>query len=262
VGAGQLPQSPSYRRALLLFFHDIYCLLTFRHVLIAFACFLGRVFSQPVSSSPSALAVYIHKACASIIDEAGPFSIADRPGPRSRVWFQEPLRCYFRFAPRLRGLRRFTFLRLSRLRMLRFKKAWKGYRKPSLKLVPPENPTDRITHIGAECDRDSKGECRPGKISTYGADETDFRPWYPDINRVGGSRIASQGKRTGDQQLLAPDASTLQDGGDPHDPAQSGRSRGKSWRSGYTMVRIDHYQSKREAGLTALLGLPQLQSIS
>jgi hypothetical protein len=146
--------------------------------------------------------------------------------------------------------------------MLRFKKAWKGYRKPSQKPVPPEDPTDRITHIGAECDRDSKGECRPGKISTYGADETDFRPWYPDINRGGGSRIASQGKRTGDQQLPAPDASTLQDRGDPHDPIQSGRSRGKSWRSGYAMVRTDHYQPKREAGLTALLGLPQLQSIS
>ena len=220
--------------------------------------FARSCFPQPVSSSSSALAVYVHKTCASVIHEAGPFSIADCPGPRSRVWFQEPLRCYFRFAPRLRGLRRFTFPRLSPLRMLRFKKAWKGYRKPSQKPVPPEDPTDRITHIGAECDRDSKGQYRPRKISADEADETDSRPWHPDVNRGGGSRIASQGKRTGDQQLPAPDASTLQDGGDPHDPVQSGRSRGKSWRSGYTMVRIDHYQSKREAGLTALLGLPRL----
>jgi hypothetical protein len=47
-----------------------------------------------------------------------------------------------------------------------------------------------------------------------------------------------------------------QDGGDAHDLTQSGRSRGKPWRSGYTMVCTDHYQSRREARLTRLLGVP------
>jgi hypothetical protein len=53
-----------------------------------------------------------------------------------------------------------------------------------------------------------------------------------------------------------------QDGGDTRDLVQSGRSRGKSWCSGYTTVHIDYHQLKREAGLAGLLGLPQLWSIS
>ena len=34
-----------------------------------------------------------------------------------------------------------------------------------------------------------------------------------------------------------------QDGGDAHDvdQVQSGKSRGKSWCSGHTIVRVDHY---------------------
>lgn len=53
-----------------------------------------------------------------------------------------------------------------------------------------------------------------------------------------------------------------QDGGDADDLVQSGRSRGKSRCSGYTMVRVDHYQSRREIGLAGHLGTPHIWLVS
>jgi hypothetical protein len=75
-----------------------------------------------------------------------------------------------------------------------------------------------------------------------------------DISHGGGSRITNQDRRIEDQQLPALNASALtlgleggntfgggHDGGDAHDPVQSGRSGGKFWRSGYTTAHIDYY---------------------
>ena len=53
-----------------------------------------------------------------------------------------------------------------------------------------------------------------------------------------------------------------QDGGDTRDLSESGRSRGKPWCPGYTVIHIDYHQLKREVGLTGLLDLPQLWLIS
>ena len=82
----------------------------------------------------------------------------------------------------------------------------------------------------------------------------------PDINRRGGSQTATHDTRTGDQQLPAPNASTLmhedralgvqqppeatpgrifgvgQDGGDTHDLVQPERSRGQSWYSCFVVL--------------------------
>jgi len=55
---------------------------------------------------------------------------------------------------------------------------------------------------------------------------------------------------------------SCRDGGDAHEPVQSWRSRGKSWCSGYAIVRIDHHQLRREVGMTGLLGMLQLWSVS
>lgn len=52
------------------------------------------------------------------------------------------------------------------------------------------------------------------------------------------------------------------DGGDVGDLTQSRRSRSESRCSAYTVVRTDHYQSRREAGLTGILGAPHLRSKS
>ena len=42
----------------------------------------------------------------------------------------------------------------------------------------------------------------------------------------------------------------------------SGRSKGKSWRSGRMTARTDHHQLRRGGGLTGLSGVPHLSSIS
>ena len=52
-----------------------------------------------------------------------------------------------------------------------------------------------------------------------------------------------------------------QDGGGAGDPAQSGKSRGTCRCSGYNIVRINHYQRRREGRLTGLSVVSQLWSI-
>ena len=62
--------------------------------------------------------------------------------------------------------------------MLRFLKKRLGKsRKSSSKPVPSEGPTHKPIGIGAECGRDSDGECRLGRISKLMKSMGLIRPW-------------------------------------------------------------------------------------
>jgi len=115
--------------------------------------------------------------------------------------------------------------------MLRFKKVWKQYLKPSPKLVPAENPTHQITDIDAECGGDTKGEYRSIDLRADVADGTDSTI-TPDLNHGGGSRIANQDNWSEDQQLPVQNASTPI----PGDERGNASERGRLLLSGPTLI--------------------------
>jgi len=75
-----------------------------------------------------------------------------------------------------------------------------------------------------------------------GHNTTDLRPAKRDPNQ---REYEGRGPIVQQPSEIAPDRTIGdgQDGGDAHDidQAQSGKSRGKSWCSCYTTVRVDHY---------------------
>ena len=90
------------------------------------------------------------------------------------------------------------------------------------KTVPPENPPRQTTDPGAGCGRDYEGEYRLGNISADDAYEIDST-MAPENNHGGGSRIANQSGRIGDQQLPAPNTSTQTPGHGGGDASVCGR---------------------------------------
>ena len=98
--------------------------------------------------------------------------------------------------------------------MLRF---LKKHRKPLNKPVPPESPVRQTTDIGARHGGDSEGEYNSRKISDLIRSDGTDSTMTPDANHGGSSRVASQDRTIGHQQLPAQNALTLtpgQGGGD------------------------------------------------
>ena len=117
------------------------------------------------------------------------------------------------------GVSRRTFPPPSRGKMLRFlKKRWKSH-KSSKKSIPPEIPTHQTISIGAGV---SDSEYFREDLRVDEADGTD-KAIGPDTNHGGGSRITTQDRGAGDQQLLVQNASTLTPGNESGDASECSR---------------------------------------
>lgn len=90
---------------------------------------------------------------------------------------------------------------------LRFlKKRFKSSKQP---VLPPGDPVRQTTDISAERGGNPEGEnCSRWKISQPMRRIGLIRLWGPDADRGGGSGVAKQDKRIGNQQLPAPNVTT------------------------------------------------------
>ena len=76
----------------------------------------------------------------------------------------------------------------------------------------------------------------------------------PNVRDLGEQEDGGLGVQQPSESVAERTSGGGQDDGNGHEPAQSGRSKGKSQYSGCTIVHIDrYYQSRREAGSIKLL---------